>query len=72
VVEVHRRRDKAARAVDKGHAGKAEGREIVKAGVVRRMVAAKVAVASAAIAVTTGVAAIVAVSKGRLKSILKN
>ena len=70
MVEGHR--DKGARVADKDYAGKAEGREIVKAGVVRRMVAAKVAVASAVIEVTTGVAAIVAVSKGRRKSILKN
>jgi plasmid stability protein len=72
VAEAHRRRDKVARAGDKDRAVKAEGREIVRAEVVRRMVAAKVAVASAGIEVTTGVAAIVVVSKGRLKSILKN
>jgi hypothetical protein len=61
----------AAGRLHKDHAAKAEGREIAKAGG-RRMLAAKVAEANGAIAETTGVAASVAASKARPKSISRN
>jgi hypothetical protein len=61
----------ARKAVGRDNAGKVEGREIVKDGAAH-MVAAKADGASEAIAVTTGVVAIVAASKGRRKSTSKN
>jgi hypothetical protein len=63
-------RNKASAVVrlHRDHAAKAEGREIAKAEG-GRMLAAKVA---EAIAVTTGVVAIVAASKVRRKSTSKN
>jgi hypothetical protein len=54
-----------------GNAAKVAGREIAKAAV-DRTVAAKVAEANGAIAVTTGGVATAAASKGRRKSISKN
>jgi hypothetical protein len=71
VAEVRARKDQAAKAVGKDHAGKAEGRAIAKAGA-GRMVDAKAGEGSEATEVTTGVAAIVAASKGRRKSTSKN